>query len=392
MPHRPSDAFIPYCLPSIDEDEIQEVVDTLRSGWLTTGAKTARFEKEFSTYVGAGYAIATNSCTAGLHLSVVALDIGPGDEVITSPLTFAATANVIVHCGATPVFADIEPSTYTLSVEDVEQKITHRTKAIIPVHYAGHPCRMHEIVDLAAANGLKVIEDAAHAVGTLYDSRHVGSIGDVTSFSFYATKNLTTGEGGMVTTDDESLAERIRSLSLHGLSADAWARYSQPSSWQYVVSEPGFKYNMADIQAALGLHQLRKLEQFTQRRRRIAETYRSRLGNLDLVLPVEEEYARHTYHLYPILVEGIERSDFIERMTDRGIGTSVHFSPLHLQPYYRDTFGYKKGDFPITEAIFARLVSLPLYPRMRDEDVERVSKEVIAVLTETDHQNGGENQ
>ncbi|KLU59339.1 UDP-4-amino-4-deoxy-L-arabinose--oxoglutarate aminotransferase [Peptococcaceae bacterium CEB3] len=377
--------FLPYALPLIEEDDIAEVVDSLKSNWISKGPKTAEFEKRFAEYVGAKHAAAVNSCTAGLYLSLVAAGIGPGDEVITTPMTFVASANVVLHCGAKPVFVDIDPVTMILDVTKIEAAITPRTKAIIPVHIAGHPCPMDEIMALAKKYRLFVLEDAAHAVYTKYKGKLIGTLGNATSFSFYATKNLATGEGGMVTTDDEALAEKIRIMSLHGMNHTAWNRYSSAGSWYYEVLYPGYKDNMTDIQAGLGLTQLAKLERMQGRRKEIAARYNEAFGRMpELETPVEMEYARHAWHLYIIKLNldklTIDRNRFIEELKGQNIGTSVHFIPVHFHPYYRETFGYKPGDYPQTEAVFERIISLPLYPRMTDQDVEDVIEAVRAIV------------
>lgn len=365
--------FLPYALPLIEDDDIAGVVDSLKSDWITKGPKTLEFEKEFAAYVGAKHAVAVNSCTAALHLALVAAGIGPGDEVITTPFTFAASANVIIHTGATPVFADIDPITMNIDAEQIKAKLTSRTKAIVPVHIAGHPCDMDGILALARQHNLFVLEDAAHAVYTQYKGRMIGSISNATAFSFYATKNLVTGEGGMVTTDDPGLADKIRVLSLHGMSRNAWNRYTASGSWFYEILYPGYKYNMTDIQAALGLSQLAKLERLQAVRRGIAAQYNEAFGNMpELEIPVELDYARHAWHLYVLKLNlaklKIDRNQFIEELKAEKIGTSVHFIPVHLHPYYRDTFGYQPGDFPRAAETFERILSLPLYPRMSDQD------------------------
>jgi len=376
---------LPFCQADIGEEEIAEVVDTLRSGWLTTGPKTREFEERFSQYVDSKFAIAVNSCTAALHLALNAAGITEGDEVITTPLTFCSTVNVILFQRATPVLADIRLDDYDIDPAEVERRITPRTKAILPVHYGGQPCRMDELMDIARRHNLLVIEDAAHAVGAKYRGQPVGSIGDATAFSFYVIKNLTTGEGGMVTTNNPELAEKVRILRLHGMSHDAWKRYDARGSWYYEVQMLGFKYNMSDIQAALGLHQLARLESFTERRAQIVAEYGRRFAALpELTLPQARPEVRHAWHLYPIRVDGerltIGRDQFIEEMKERGIGTSVHFIPIHYHPYYQQTLGLKPGDFPNTDKLFAGLLSLPLFPRMTDADVERVANAVEEIV------------
>jgi len=374
--------YIPYCLPSIGEEEIREVVDTLKSGWLTMGPKTIEFEKLIAEYVGAKHAIAVNSCTAALHLSLIALGIGKGDEVITTPYTFASTANVIIHVGAKPVFVDIKMDTYNIDPEKIRKAVTPRTKAIIPVHYAGQPCDMKEILEIAEDYGLYVIEDAAHAIGAEYERRKIGTFGTTTCFSFYATKNMTTGEGGAITTNNDELADKLRILRLHGISKDAWKRYSSTGSWYYEVEECGWKYNMTDLQAALGIHQIKKLEKFIEIRRKYAQIYNEELSEIDgIIIPCEKPNVRHVYHLYPILITNYDRSKFIEEMRERGIGCSVHFIPLHLHPFYRKTFGFRKGDFPNAEWVYEREVSIPLYPKMEEKDIYYVIQVIKEIFS-----------
>lgn len=379
--------FLPYCLPSIGDDEIAEVVDTLKSGWLTTGPKVRQFEEEVAKYVDSPHAIAVNSCTAALHVALAALDIGPGDEVIVPTMTFCATANVVVHLGATPVIVDVDETGH-ITADAIERAITPRTKALLPVHYAGEACSMDEIFEVARRHGLRVVEDAAHAIGTTYKGRKVGASdqSDAVCFSFYATKNMTTGEGGMVTTHNQVLADRIRTLSLHGMSHNAWNRYTKTGSWQYEVSEAGFKYNLSEIQAALGIHQLRRLDGFLQRRREIAATYARELSGIPgLSLPREQADRNHIYHLYVVWVDGnqalLGRDEFIQKLKDLNIGTSVHFIPLHRHPLYRDRFGYCAEQFPVAERLFQGILSLPLYPSMSDADVADVVDAVHSTLT-----------
>jgi len=377
-------SFLPFCLPLIGDEEIREVAEVLRTGWVTSGPRVKQFEQEFASYVGAKHAIAVNSCTAALHLSLAALGVGPGDEVIVPTLTFCATANVVVHLGATPVIVDVDPD-FQISVEAVRRAITPRTKAILPVHYAGQPCSLTDILRLADDRGVAVVEDAAHAVGAEYDGRKIGTHGRAVCFSFYATKNMTTGEGGMVTTNDGALAERIRLLSLHGMSRDAWKRYSEVGSWYYEVSEAGYKYNMTDIQAALGLHQLRRLDAFIRRRQQIARMYDEAFSDLpEVVIPPRLPGRTHTYHLYPVRLRRellqLSRSEFIEELRRRNIGASVHFIPLHRHPFYRDRFGYRPEQFPVAEELYAELVSLPLYPKMSDEDAWDVIRTVRDIV------------
>lgn len=377
--------FLPYALPLIEDDDIAEVVDSLKSNWITKGPKTMKFEKRFAEYVGAKYAIAVNSCTAALHLSLLAAEIGSGDEVITTPMTFAASANVVIHAGAKPVFADIDPLTFNINTAKIREKITPKTKAIIPVHIAGHPVDMDEILAIAREFNLFVLEDAAHAVYTQYKGKMIGSIGNATAFSFYATKNLATGEGGMVTTDDEVLADSIRVMSVHGMSRNAWNRYNAAGSWFYEILYPGYKDNMTDIQAALGMTQLAKLERMQGLREEIARSYNTEFGKMpELEIPQELEYARHAWHLYIIKLNleklTIDRAQFIEELKAENIGTSVHYIPVHLHPYYRNTYGYQRGDYPQAEAVFDRIISLPLYPGMSTGDTQDVIKAVKRVV------------
>lgn len=379
--------FLPPFAPCLDDAEFDEVLNTLRSGWITMGPKTTRFEELFADYVGSRHAVAVSSCTAGLHLALVAAEVGPGDEVITTPLTFCSTANVIVHQGATPVLADVRPDTFNIDPEEIRSKVTKHTRAIIPVHLAGQPCEMDEIRDIAEEHGLLVVEDAAHATGARYRDALIGTIGDTTVFSFYATKSLTTGEGGMITTEDDQLADRMRILRLHGISRDAWKRYSEQGSWYYEVILPGYKYNMTDIQASLGIHQLAKQEGFLEIRQRYADMYTQAFQDLpEIITPVVKGHVRHAWHLYIIRLDlerlALNRGQFIEAMRKENIGTSVHFIPLHLHPYYQHRYGFNKGDFPVTESVYEAIVSLPLYPRMSVQDVQDVIRAVGKVVLE----------
>jgi dTDP-4-amino-4,6-dideoxygalactose transaminase len=368
--------FLPYSLPQIGEAEIAEVVDSLRSGWVTTGPKVKRFEDDFARYTGARHAIAVNSCTAALHIAISALDIGPGDEVIVPTLTFCATANVVAHRGARPVIVDVGQD-FQISLSAVEAAITPRTRAVIPVHYAGQACDLAELRELAAAHGIEVVEDAAHAAGAEYGGRKIGVHSRATAFSFYAIKNMTTGEGGMITTSDDALATRMRLLALHGMSRDAWKRYSETGSWYYEIVEPGYKDNMTDIQAAMGIHQLRQLDGFVQRRQELAALYDQAFSDLpEILLPRRMPGRNHTYHLYPLRLRAdllsVTRSEFIEELRARNIGTSVHFIPLHRHPFYRERYGYHPEQFPVCEEIYEGLLSLPLYPKMTDRDAADV--------------------
>lgn len=375
-----AEEFLQYNQPSIEEDEIREVVDTLKSGWLTMGPKTIKFEQMISEYTEARHAITVNSCTAALHLSLVALGVGHNDEVITTPYTFAATGNVIINAGAKPVFVDIKRDTYNIDPEKIEEKITPNTKAIIPVHYAGQACDIEAIMDIAEDKGLFVIEDAAHAIGSEYEGKKIGSYGTTTCFSFYATKNMTTGEGGAITTDDDSIADRLRALRLHGISKDAWNRYSEKGKWRYEINDAGWKYNMTDIQASLGMCQIKKLDRFIETRREYANIYNASLSELKgVIAPFEDPRSKHIYHLYPLLIEEYDRDEFIEDMHKRNIGCSVHFIPLHLHPLYR-SMGFKQGDYPNAEWVYEREVSLPLYPKMTVKEIDRVLDSVSDIL------------
>ena len=382
-----SDDFLPFARPDLSEEEIAEVVAVLRSGWLTYGPKSQAFEAEFAAAAGAAHAIAVTSCTAALHLALLAAGIGAGDEVITTPLTFAATANVIVHAGATPVLADVSADDLNLDPAAVAAKITPRTRAILPVHYGGQPCRMDALLDLARAHDLRVIEDAAHAAGAAYRARPVGSLGDATAFSFYAIKNMTTGEGGMLTTDNAKIAEKAKLLRAHGLSSDAWKRYTAAGSAFYEVTLPGFNYRMTDFQAALGRGQLARLPQINADRARLAERYTERLAGLaEVETPTSRPEVTHAWHLYPLRLRlerlKLGRDEVVAALRQRGIGTSVHFIPIHYHAYYRDRerFDFSKGDFPVAEDAYERLVSLPLYPQMTEADVDRVAAAVTAIV------------
>lgn len=384
VPSRRRNSFLSFSPPLIGAEEIDEVVDTLRSDWLSTGPKTRRFELDFARMVGAPDALALNSCTAGLHTALATLGIGAGDEVITTPMTFAASANVIEHVGARPVLADVEADTLNIDPLRVEQAITPRTRAIIAVHYAGHPVELDAIDQLAAAHGITVIEDAAHALPARYRGRFIGARPNPAAFSFYATKNLTTGEGGMLTGEPD-LLERARMISLHGMSRDAHKRHHEGGTWYYEVSFPGFKYNMTDISASLGLWQLRKLSRFQQRRRQIVAAYTAAFSHTDaLELPCERPEVEHAWHLYVLRLRlealRVGRDEFIQALTARNIGTSVHFIPIHLHPYYRDRYGYPPHAFPVAFENYRRMISLPLNPRMTDADVEDVITAVLDVV------------
>lgn len=372
------DTFIPYNVPDITDAEISEVVDTLKSGWIAKGPRTVKFEKEFAEYLGAKHAVAMNSCTAALHVALAAKGIGPGDEVITTPMTFASTANTIIHVGATPVLADIDYRTGCIDPDEIEKKITPKTKAVVPVHYSGQVCDLDRIYEIADRHGLFVSEDAAHALWSRYKGRLIGNrLRGTASYSFYATKNLTTGDGGMLVTDDDEIAERARVLAGQGMSQNAWNRYAKGGTWKYDIVEAGYKYNMFDIQAALGLIQLRRLEEMQEKRLKIADRYQKAFGAIDAVdPPFVPEYTTHCWHLYVLRVVPelltIDRDRFIVELNERNVGTSVHFIPVHNMSLYRNRFGYKESDLPNAQKHFERIISLPLYPSMTDEEVQYV--------------------
>lgn len=369
--------FIPYNLPDITQAEIDEVVDTLRSGWIAKGPRTLKFEKEFAEYLGAKHAIAVNSCTAALHVSLLTQNIGPGDEVITTPMTFASTASTILHCSAKPVFADIDYRTGCIDPEEIAKKITPHTKAIVPVHYSGQVCDLDRIYELADEHNLYVSEDAAHALWSRYKGRLIGNkLRGAASYSFYATKNLATGDGGMLVTDRDDIAERARILVGQGMSHNAWNRYAKGGSWKYDIVEPGYKYNMFDIQAALGLVQLSRMEEMQTCRLAIAARYQEEFGKIDAVEPpFVPEFTTHCWHLYVLRIVPelltIDRDQFIVELNERNVGTSVHFIPTHTMTAYQK-LGWKEGDFPMAEKHFNRIISLPLYPTMTDEQVQYV--------------------
>ena len=380
--------FLPFALPLIGDEEINEVVDTLRSGWLTTGAKTVKFEQDFAKFVGAKYAVAVNSATSGLHLALEALGIGAGDRVITTTYTFTATAEVIRYLGAEPILVDIDSNTLNIDIDKIQEVASKydNIKAIMPVHFAGQACEMDDIRKIADEYNWKVIEDAAHALPTTWNGEILGSFSDMTVFSFYVTKTIATGEGGMVVTENEDHWKRMKTMRLHGISKDVFDRYSSDKpSWFYEVVAPGYKYNMTDIAAAIGIHQLKKAWNFQKRREWIAIEYNTAFADLPIKLPyIAHKNEVHAWHLYVIQLElealRIDRDRFIELMAEAGIGTSVHFIPLHLHPYWRDRCGYKPEDFPVAYDVFKRAVSLPIYPKMMNSDVERVINTVRMIL------------
>jgi len=372
--------FLQFSPPAIGDGERSEVLDTLNSDWITTGPKTRLFESRLKESLGAPALVAFNSCTAGLHVGLVVLGVGPGDEVIVPSLTFCATANVVEHVGARPILVDVVPDTLTLDPEAVARAITPRTKAIMPVHYAGHPAQLDQLFQLADQHGLQILEDAAHALPARYKGRLVGSRANLASFSFYATKNLTTAEGGALTGNEELLA-KARMVGHHGMDKEAWKRFDRSGSWYYEVLMPGFKYNMTDIQASIGLHQLERLSGFQARRRQVWDAYNERFGRLAaLQIPVETSEVESSLHLYVLRIRPeqlrIGRNQFIDELKSRQIGTSVHYLPVHMQPFYRDKYGYRPEDCPVAADAFSRMLSLPLHPGLTDEDVDDVCSSV----------------
>ncbi len=384
-PVRPKNRFLVFGSPAIEEAEIKEVVASMRSGWLGTGPKVARFEEDFRNYKGAQYAVAVNSCTAALHLSMLAAGLKPGDEVITTSMTFCATVNAIIHAGLTPVLADIDPATMNIDPEQVEAKITSKTRGILPVHFAGRACNMDAITDIAEKHNLKVIEDCAHAIETEYYGKKAGTFGDFGCFSFYVTKNIVTGEGGMVLTRSAEDAARIKTLALHGMSRDAWKRFSDEGYKHYFVTECGFKYNMMDLQAAIGIHQLKRVESYWKHRQQIWQRYNEAFAGLPIALPKDPEpQTRHAYHLYTILIDeekcGITRDAFLNAMTKHNIGVGVHYLSIPEHPYYQETFGWRPVDYPNAMRIGHQTVSLPISAKLTDEDVEDVIKAVVNII------------
>ncbi len=384
-PIRRSEDFLVFGSPLIGDDEKREILDSLETGWLGTGPKVARLEREFRDYAEAGHAVAVNSCTAALHLSMLAAGIGPGDEVITTAMTFCATVNAIIHAGATPVLADVDPITSNIDPKKVEAKITERTKAILPVHFAGRACDMDALVAIAKRREILVIEDCAHAIETTYKGKHAGTFGTFGCFSFYVTKNMTTGEGGMVLTPDEKLADRVKILALHGMSKDAWRRFSDEGYKHYYVVECGYKYNMMDLQAAIGIHQLHRIQKNWERRRDVWSTYQEELRDLPLTLPAPpEEGTRHAYHLYTVLIDShqsrVARDQFITAMTGENIGVGVHYQSIPIHPYYQQRFGWRPEDYPNSFRIGQQTVSLPLSPKLTDRDVSDVIRATRKIL------------
>ncbi len=383
-----TDEFIVFGAPDIQQAEIDEVVDSLHAGWLGTGPKVKRFESDFAAYKGveSNRTAALNSCTAALHISLLAADVEPGDEVITTAMTFCATVNAIIHAGATPVLADIDADTLNIDPAEIERRITARTRAIVPVHFAGRPCDMDAILAIARKHNLTIIEDCAHAIETEYKGKKAGTFGKFSCFSFYATKNVATGEGGMVIAKEPEAIDRIKVLSLHGMSRDAWHRFGDSGYKHYQVVEVGFKYNMMDLQAALGIHQLERVETSWIRRQSIWNRYQEAFADLPIGTPQEaEENTRHAYHLYTITVEedrcGVSRDEFIASMTKANVGVGVHYQSLTQHPYYRDRFGWRIDEFPVAEKFGASTVSLPLSPKLSDAEVDSVIAAVRSIVS-----------
>jgi dTDP-4-amino-4,6-dideoxygalactose transaminase len=379
------DASLPFCRAAVDESEVEAVADVVRSGWLTLGPRTEALEERMRDYLGVGHTVAVSSCSEAMFLSLLAAGVGPGDEVITSSLTFASTVTAIIHAGATPVLADIETETFGADPAHVSSLITPRTRAVLPVHFGGQACRIEEIVALARERGLAVVEDAAHGFGASVDGRRLGAFGDATAFSFYATKNLTTGEGGAITTDSEETADKVRLLSYHGMSRDSWTRYTDRGSWYYEVVIPGYKSNMNDVQAAIGLSQMDKIDALLERRAQVAERLRERLQSCDAVsLPATRGGNNHTWHLFVIRLNldrlCIDRDRFIEALSRENIGSSVHFIPVYRHPFFAP-YGADSSAFPKSEDYFARCISLPIYPGMSDADADDVAEAVVKIAT-----------
>ena len=377
--------FLVFGSPAIEDDEINEVLASLKSGWLGTGPKVFRFERDFETFKGSGHAVALNSCTAALHLGILAAGIQPGDEVITTPMTFCATINAIIHAGGTPVLADIDPMTMNIDPAEVEKKITPRTRALLPVHFAGRPCAMDALCDIAGQHGIKIIEDCAHAIEAEYKGAKTGLMGDYGCFSFYVTKNIVTGEGGMVLARNPEDAKRIKMLGLHGMSADAWKRFSDEGYKHYQVVECGFKYNMMDLQAAIGIHQLKRIDRYRNRRREIWDFYSKALADLPIGLPSQPEpETRHAYHLYTLLIDeakaGISRDKFLGTMTKLNIGVGVHYLSIPEHPYYQKTYGWDPDHYPHSKRIGRQTVSIPISAKLTNKDINDVVQAVRDVI------------
>ena len=374
--------FIPFSRPWIDETEIEAVSEVLASKWISTGARVREFERAFAEHIGVKHAIAVSSCTAALHLSLVVTGIGIDDEVITTPYTFTATAEAIRYVGAKPVFVDINPETLNIDVNRIEKAITPKTKALMPVHIAGLPCEMEPLHQICQEHNLLLIDDAAHAIPAEYKGQPIGTLGDLTAFSFYANKNITTAEGGMITTNSDAYAEPLRTMRLHGIDKDAWSRQSKRSIWRYDITTEGYKYNMTDIQAAMGLCQLMKINKIHERRQNIIQIYNDELSKIPQInVPATpDEMFKHAWHLYIIQLNDVDRDQFVETLRDENIECSVHYVPLHLFDFYQKQYGYSVGDFPCAEKVFEKVVSLPLHPALTESDVHIVINTIKRIL------------
>lgn len=385
---KPRKKFLPIATAVFGKEEEQEIVDTLRSGWITLGPKTKSFEESLKRYTGAGFAIALNSCSAALHLAMLAIGIKSGDEVITTPFTFAATANAIIHCGGKPVFADIDPRIFNIDPVKIEKAITKKTKAIIPVDYGGQPVDLSVILKIAKRYKLFIVEDAAHSIGAKYKNKNIGTIAHITCFSFHPVKNMTTGDGGAITTNNKKLAEKIMMLRVNGMDKESWKRTTSTGAWDYTISCEGYKYHMNDLAASLGIHQLRKLDGFRKIRENIADAYDLGLKNIpEITIPFRESNIQHAHNIYPVLIETkgltVSRNEIIDKLKQFNVGSIVYFRPLHLQPYFQQTLGYKQGDFPNAEYVFDKLICLPIYPKMKGNDVKYVIKVIKKIIEES---------
>lgn len=384
---KPRKKFLPIATGVFGREEKKEIIDTLNSGWITLGPRTKRFEELLVEFTGAKYAIALNSCSAALHLAMIATGIKKGDEVITTPFTFAATAHAIVHCGGKPVFVDINPQTFNIDPLEIEKAVTKKTKAILPIDYGGQPVDLDSILAIAKKHGLFVVEDAAHTIGAKYKGKNIGTVSDFTCFSFHPVKNMTTGDGGAIVTNNQKLAEKIMVLRVNGMDKESWKRNTTSGDWDYAITEEGFKYHMNDLQAALGIHQIKKLDKFRKIREELADTYDRQLADLkEVQIPYRVPDITHAHNIYAVLVDTsnlkISRNQIIERLKDYNVGSIVYFRPLHLQPYFQKTFGYKKGNFPNAEYVFDRIICLPLYPGMKKSDAVYVSKLLKKIIVE----------
>lgn len=383
----PRKNFLPIARAVFGKEEEKEIIETLRSGWITLGPRTKKFEELLAEYVGIKYAIALNSCSAALHLAMLAIGIKNGDEVITSPFTFAATAHAIIHCGGIPVFVDIDPKTFIIDANKIEKAITKKTKVILPIDYGGQPADLHAILKIAKKHNLFVVEDAAHTIGAKYQGKNIGTISDITCFSFHPVKNMTTGDGGAVVTNNKKIAEKIMTLRVNGMDKESWNRNTQNGNWDYAITEEGYKYHMNDISAALGIHQLKKLNKFRKRREQIAQIYDHQLKTIkEITIPYRKSNITHAHNLYPILVDTTElkttRNEIMKRLREYNVGSVVYYRPLHLQPFFQKKYGFKQGDFPCSEQVFEKIICLPIYPGMKNADAVFVAKVMKKIITE----------